>query len=331
MIKDPIEPSAISNSPTQTLSDLLDRLEISASRIGQLSSEQAFELLVGLDSAYQRMQALSPDSSSRKTADAQLKDIQSKIKKEAGRFIRDLGGAQVLQQRRAEVNPPQDREWWFLDQWLARKRQAALKRTLITGGVMVVLIAILAVLYNRFLAPDPRDVAIYSHQQSATQRMQEADFESALQEVNQGLQIAPQAPELLVLKGIAQEQLGQSAQAAVSFEAAQKGFEQREEFWLVRGQAYLMANLPEKAFADAQAALQANPQSASAYLLRGQVEEVQKKYQDAIDDYNLAYAAANQSRQTELAAIARVRIAYLTQSMGAQSLPEQGITPTPAQ
>lgn len=330
MIKDPIEPSSMPNVYPQTISDALDQLDIPASKIGLITAEEAVELLKGLDSVYARMLELEQGSQSRKTAEAQFDEIVAKLRKEARQFIRDLGGLQVLQQARAEVNPTADRPWWYLDKWLEEKRRAALKRSMVTVGIVAVILIILAVLYNRFLAPDPQESARYGYQQSATDRMINDDFEGALQEIELGLKISPRDPELLVLKGVVQEQLGQTAQAVESFRVAEEGFDHQEGFLLARAQAYLMSSQPEKVLVDVQAVIDLNPQSASAYLLRGQAHEAQQKYSEAMDDYNLAFKAADATGQTELAAMSRIYIAMLTQTMSSQIQAEPLSAPTPA-
>lgn len=330
MIMDPIEPSTMTNVYPRTISDALDRLDIPASKIGLITAEEAVELLKGLDTVHVRMLELEQGSQSRKTAEAQLNEIIAKLRKEARQFIRDLGGSQVLQQARAEVNPPADHSWWYLDKWLEEKHQAAFKRSMLTVGIVAVILIVLAALYNRFLAPDPQESARFGHQQSATDRMINNDFKGALQEIELGLKISPTNPELLVLKGVAQEQLGQTAQSAESFRVAEEGYEQKEDFLLARAQAYLIASQPEKVLADVRAVIGLNPQSASAYLLRGQAHEAQKKYNEAMDDYNLAFRAADATGRSELAAMSKIYIAMLTQTMNSQIQAEPLFTPTPA-
>jgi tetratricopeptide (TPR) repeat protein len=330
MFKEPIEPSSMSGVYPQTISDALDRLDIPASKIGLITADEALGLLNGLDTAYARTLELEPGSQSRNIAEAKLNEIVAKLRKEAGRFIRDSGGSQALQQARAEANPPPDHAWWYLDTWLEEKRQAAVKRSLITIGAVAIIFVLLAVLYNRFLAPDPQESARYGYQQSATAQMVNGEFEGALRDIDQGLKISPNDPELIVYKGVIQEQLGQPAQAAESFRDAEQGYAKREDFLLARAQAYLMAHQPEKVLADVQAVVELNPQAASAYLLRGQAHEAQQKYNDAMDDYNLAFKTADANGQTELAAMSRIYIAMLTQTMNAQIQAEPFFTPTPA-
>ena len=58
-----------------------------------------------------------------------------------------------------------------------------------------------------------------------------------------------------------------------------------------------------------------NPQSAQAYLVLGQSNEMMAKYPEAMEYYDKAYENAEKSGQTELAAITRMRKAMIMQMM----------------
>jgi tetratricopeptide (TPR) repeat protein len=326
---EPISTSTSIQPPFETIGDSLDRVEIIAGKIGMIPTEQAFELLRGMDSVYTRMQGMEPGNPSLKIYQAQFDAISGKIRKEANRFLRDLGGAQALRQAREELKPPEDHWWWYLDDWLAANRRASVKRWLIIAGLVLAGIAIFGAVYNRFLAPDPNETARYSLEQNARDLMMKGDLQGALDQVNQGLQIPPADPTLLVLKGVILDSMGQADQAEQTFKQARTAVNNTEGFYLERGQDYVQAGKVLKALADAQAAIQANPNSGSAYLLLGQVNEMQQKYQDAMDAYNKAYEVADKTNQTEIAALSRMRLAMLMQSMNSQMPGAQQVTPTP--
>jgi tetratricopeptide (TPR) repeat protein len=147
--------------------------------------------------------------------------------------------------------------------------------------------------------------------------------------VNAGLQIPPADPVLQALQGVLLEGLGQTDQAAQAFVKSKTGFQDPVEFYLARGQDYVEMNQPEKAMADAQSAIQADPASGAAYLLLGQAGEMQQNFQGAMDAYNKAYEVADSAKQPELAALARMRIAMLMQTMNSRMAPELLATPTP--
>jgi tetratricopeptide (TPR) repeat protein len=329
---DRIETSSAPESLPHTVGDDLDQLETLAGRIGMISAKQAFKILYGLDSAYSRIQEMEEDSPSRKLAETQLNDISARLHTEANQFLRNLGGAEPLRQARETVKPPKENDWWYVDVWLSDVFRSAMRRVFIYAGAAVAFLVIIVLLYNRFLAPDPKAVALYGHQQSTRDLMMSGDFKGAMKEVDQGLQVDPKDPTLLIFKGLLLEHEGQIDQANQEYAAAQQATTTREDFLLTRGEGYIMVNQPDKALADAQEAVKADPQSAPAYLLLGQVHEAQMNYQDALNDYNNAFDAAQKGNHPELAALARTRVAMLLQQMNSQITPfAPQLTPTTTQ
>lgn len=314
---------------SETLSEILDRLAILEGRIKMNTPEQALALLQGLDQASDRVQSLEDGSQSRLTAQVELDGIVARIQAQASDFIRDLGGVQSLRRARDAAQPQPEQSWWFLDTLVADGRRKALRRLLMISGVVLVLVVALGLIYQRFLAPDPRSVALYDSEQTASQALINGDLPGAMKQADQGLNTAPDDPRLLLLKGVVLEAQHNTADAEQSFSLAQKGMPNREEFLVTRGQYYAMANLPDAALADAAQAVQVNRFSAQGYLLMGQAHEMKTEYRKALDDYDLAYSAANQANQPELAAIARQHTAMLYQMMGAAASQTQtAATPT---
>ncbi len=301
-----------------SLSEDLDRLSVIAGKIGMNSAEKSLALLKGLDAAVVRMKELSEESQSRRLMETQIEEINAQLRKDAGRFIRDVGGLRAYQQARAAVHPPTENEWWYLDAFRTAKHQAELRRLAIIGGSLLVVLIVLVIVYNRFFAPDPSVVAVYGAQQSANDAIMNGNFQLALDDVNKGLQVDPRDGNLLVIKGVIQENLGQADQAAQTFAAAQQVIPTKDAFFVARGQVYLLANQLDKAYADGQAAVKINPLMTQGYLLMGQADEARQNYQRALDEYNKAFDVANQNNQSELAAVIRARMAMMMQSMNAQ-------------
>ncbi len=305
---------------SSTIGDQLDRLEVWAGKIGMNSREQAYALLRGLDDAYRGLQEIENEQS-RKVAEAQFGGIVAKMRREAGLMLRDLGGRSALAEERARVQPPGEHTWWYLDEHMDHLRKNALRRLLVTGGIIVVAVAVLAVVYQRFLAPDPQVALRYRYAQSAQDTLIQGDYAKGLAEIEQGLAISPRDPELLTLKGVLLELSGEEAAAKATFTEAAGLFERAEDFYVARGQSYAMANQPEKALADAEEAIRRNPDLAEAYLLSGQAHELLQMFQAALADYDQAYITAEATEKLQLAALARMRMAMLMQSMNIQSLP----------
>lgn len=330
-LKKVMEENRYSNTATRTVGEALDRLEVPAGKIGLNTKQQSIDLLKGLDTVYARLQEINPDSQSRRVAETQFESIVAKLETEGSRFLRDIGGAQALQSERQTVNPPREHEWWFLDELVLERQKGSVRRGLKVGGAILGALIVLVLVYNLFLAPDPKVAAVYGHQSSAQEHLMAGNAQSALEEVEQGLQVDPQDATLLITKGIIHDIQGQPDLAEESFAAALAVSASAEEFYVTRGQAYLMAQQMEKALLDAQEAVKANPNSAQAYLLSGQVYETTNRADAALTDYDKAFEAASQGNQPELAALARMRTAMLLQTMGVQSpYNEQEGTAAPA-
>lgn len=323
-------PPSINELLGGTASDDLDRIVIKVGKIGSNSVAQSLEILAALDTVSQKINALPPGVT-RRALTTELESILSKLRKEAGQFIRDTGGMNQFRAEREKVQPSKEQDWWYLDQYLQEKRSAALRRMVVTGGIAVLVIAALAILYNRFLAPDPEVAARYGFEQSAQENLMYGSLTQAYDDVEKGLAIAPQDPTLLVLKGVILEASNQAEEAKKIFSVASQQVSP-EDFRLLRGQAYIMANQLEKARVDSEEAIRLNPDTIQGYLLLGQVEETTGQFRDALDSYEKAYTNADKRKQYELAALARTRMAMLMQSMNTQITPPgwmQPETPTP--
>jgi tetratricopeptide (TPR) repeat protein len=310
-----------------TISDELDRIEIKVGKIGLNTAAQSITLLSELDSAYEKINAL-PDGETKRALTTQFDAIFAKLQKEASAFIRDAGGMNKIIEARKQVNPPEAHPWWYFDHFLYEKRTALLRRVVITGGVVIIILVVLGVLYNRFLAPDPLVAARYSYEESTRDKIMVGNLADALVDVEKGLAIDPKDPTLLVLKGVILDGLNRGTEAQSSFSKASESLS-KEDFFLLRGQAYIMANQTQKAMIDSKEAIKNNPDSVQGYLLLGQVNETIGQSKTALDNYNQAYEIADKLKQYELAAMARTRMAMLMQSMNAQITPPAWmLTPT---
>lgn len=201
-------PSPDNLSASETVGVELDRLEVLEGRIKMNTPQQALALLHGLDHVHGRIQSMEEGTQSLRIAQTQFDGIVAGMQRQASSFIGDLGGVQVLREARAEIHPSMDQTWWYLDTLLAEKRKKALRRSLTIVGLIVVVLVILGVVYQRFLAPDPKSVALYNSEQSASQFLINGDLPSALKQVDQGLSAVPGDPHLLILKGVIQQAQG---------------------------------------------------------------------------------------------------------------------------
>jgi Flp pilus assembly protein TadD len=307
---------------TGSIGSALDRLETLAGRLGMNNREQSIALLDGLDSVYSRMTDLG-NTASHGSLVSQFKGITDRLRTEGRQFIRDIGGVQALQELRALRKPPQEYDWWYVDEFLVDRRKASLRRSGITLGIVVTVLVVLATVYQLFLAPAPEVAARYRHEQTARDQLMAQEYDLALAEINQGLSYAPPDPTLMILKGVILHAKGDLEQAEVVFNEAAQSELTNEEFLLSRGQSYLLAGMFTEAQVDTAAAIQQNPVSAQAYLLNGQIYEMQKDFQLALENYETSAQLAEQANQPELTALARTRMAFLMQVINNTSLMEE--------
>jgi tetratricopeptide (TPR) repeat protein len=303
-----------------SISDELDRIEVFVGKIGMNRPEQATEILYRLDAVMTALRSLENEVSI-KQAEGQLEGILARLRREASLFLRDLGGANKLRAEREKASPPEENWWWWLDEFVVTRRKASARRSLITFGILAGVLAVLAVVYQLFLAPPPEVAARYMHEQSARDRMMSGELDTALDEVEQGLSYVPGDPTLLTLRGVVLESQGDLQGAERDFAAAEQGIGSREDFLTLRGQAYLMIDDTDRALVDAEESVQINPDLARGYLLIGQVNETKGFFAEALASYERAYEAAEKAGQTEMAALSRTRIAMMMQMWNAQISP----------
>jgi hypothetical protein len=310
---------------SKSLDDLLDLIEVDLSHIGQGHPENARKTLLKMDVAYHKIQDVLRAGRPVTGPVTQLEYLTVSLERNAGAFLRDAGGRESLAAWRAAQSPEPQQRWYFLDQTYRQRMQGSLRKTgVILGGVMLVLF-ILVGLYQRFLAPDPVVSAKYSHQMNAEQALMLNEPERALVEVNQALALGGEDPDLIVLRGVIESVLGQTAQSAADFALAETKMADRETFLLMRSEVWMRAGLPDQGLQDAAEVVQNNPSSAQGFFYIGRANELMKNYKIAIDAYNQASLLAEAQGKTELNATIRVVMAMLIQSVP----PQFGPTPQP--
>jgi tetratricopeptide (TPR) repeat protein len=218
----------------------------------------------------------------------------------------------VLREARQARQPDPENWWWFVDQLVANRRRDRVLRLLRLGAGAAVVLLLLFVLYQRFLAPDPATRERLIHQHNAENLALQQDVVGALSEVEQALAVAPDEPELVVLKGVLQRELGQ--------DSASEG---REDFLLARARASLLAGQPEAAVADAQEAVELNPQLAIGYVLMGRAHEQMAEHMEAIFAYEQAIDLAEEQGNYQLAGTTRISVGILMQGLQAQPVEGQ--------
>jgi tetratricopeptide (TPR) repeat protein len=301
-------------TPADEVRNLLAQLEAKIARLGRGQEPEAQTILDLFDAIAARLAELHAGGQVLRAEEARWEAASAAFRRKAGAFLRALGGSGALAEARVARQPEPAAWWWFIDQWLADKRRAQLRRLALGAAVAVAVLALLGALYQRFLAPDPATRERLRHEQAADSLTMDGNLAGALAEVDQALGYAPGDATLLTQKGVLQQKLGQFV-AQETFAAAEKAAGSREAFLITRAQMYLRVAYSQAMLADAQEVVAANPQSAPGYLLLGQANELLGNGQDAIAAYEKSSRLADAQNNPQLAAIARMNLATLLQQI----------------
>ncbi len=298
-------------TPADELRELLQRLEGRQVKLKQLPAESALSVLHDLDrveTLFAQVQEAGLDSEPER---GRFQTIQRQLQKQAGTLLKALGGPAALSVHRPSPPPSPERWWWFIDAQVARQQRQRLRRLAITAGVIVLLVGGVYLIFQTVLAPSPEAVARLEAENNAFLAVEAGNNEQALVELEQGLTKVPNDPELLLIKGLVEERLGDSTAAARSLAQAETGMNNPLVFNLTRGQLYVQFNQLPQAETAVRAALKIDENSARAWLLLGQVLEGQSQRAEALAAYEKAGNLAQANNEDEIFVMTRMALARL--------------------
>jgi tetratricopeptide (TPR) repeat protein len=318
MVKSPFYVDERPLTRADELRDQLNELEGRIGRLGHGMGQEALTIPPLFDAVTATLASFQEDGQAMRAEVARLQAVSAGLRRKSVVFLREIGGAGVLRDVRRVHQPDPANWWWFLDDLLSDRRRARFRQLLRLAGIVAAILILLTALYQRFLAPDPATLARLEHRRTAERLISEGDLVGALKEVEQALLIAPNDPDLTILRGTLQQELGQRTMAEETFAVAEAIVGDRGRFLLARGQAYLLLNQLPNALADAEAVIALDPESASGFMLLGHTNELLGDYSAAIVAYDQAAALAELQGDFQLAGTARVSMGFLMQRLRAQ-------------
>jgi cytochrome c-type biogenesis protein CcmH/NrfG len=302
----------------KSVSESLDQLEVDVTKLGQGFGVKAEEILYGLDAIRARLDELETQGRTAKSEEAQFEFVANTLKNNSRAFLKEIGGTKAMIVLRSKSQPDRKAWWWFLDEIRSNELKATLKRRLIWLGGIIAVLVILYLGYQRFLAPSPATQAALTYENEIENSLISGDLTGALNQANQGLAIAPEDVTLLILKGITQIKLGQTADGTQTLAQAEKLIGNQESYLLQRALIYIRSGDFKSALSDAQAVIAINPQSAEGYFYEGMAYQNQNESQNAYNAFDTAQKLADSQGKTALVATIRLDMGLLLQSMGAQ-------------
>jgi len=306
----------------------LDRLDILVSKLEPMTGKGALAILFEMDAIGAELEELRRSGASLKAEESQFETAGAGLKKQAGTFLRAVGGVNAFQEERSHRSPTRSEWWWYVDELFQQQRISSIKRIVTILVIAAVVVAALVVVYQKFLAPGPEVVARYDALQQSTNLAGQGKYAEALAAVQTGLAAVPDDPELLLMEGVLYDAQGNQEQASAIFTQARQKIGNGENFYLARCQDYLSLGKNEEALADAQTALAVNPDSAAGYFFLGSAQEALKQVAAALASYQKAAELADAQGLTSLMGEIKLRMGYLMQAAGA-GLPVVTVTPTP--
>lgn len=314
---------------SRNLNDLLDTIENKLGRLSFGLGSDAFSILEDLDAAKKRLDQANLQGTDTRAETAQFESICAALRKDAGQFLRQVGGPGGLAAQRAKANPPEDHWWWYLDEVFVQSRKQSLLTGVRTLMIAAVVIGVAVLIYRLFLTPDPKVIAVMNAQQSIERNFAENDLDQALIEVDKGLEAVPDSAELLIYKAAILEEMGNTEDSDTIYAQAQSIIKNPEIFALSRAQVYLMMNKPTAASSLLEQYILEDSMSAKAFLLLGTAYEAQNDQLRAIDAYERASTVGNETEDSATVAQARIKLAMLMQSFGLPHIETGTPGPTP--
>lgn len=298
-------------TPAERVREALDDAERLIPRLRKSGSE-ALELPRLFDQIATALEGLEQNGVDIRAEYTRFKNVQERLRSCRVRFLREAGTA--YQEARMAVQPDRARWWWYIDEIVAQERKQRVRRLLIGGGIAILVLAIAWVIYDRFIAPPPNVRQAYHRSSTGERLVTEGDLRGALAEFEQVVVLTPDDPNGWVWLGVIHTLLGESQQAEAAFQQARSLYGTEYDFLVNRSMAYVSAGDLDRARADIEQAIWEEPEAALGYYVRANIEDQQGNCMTAIADLERASELAQAAGNTQLDAVVRVQLAYVTQS-----------------
>ena len=315
------------NGPLDELRRLIEKADSRLGGMERASADDAVALLRMFDEMDTLHTTLSADEVDLRAEDSRLDTMQLILRRKAGIVLRLLGqkgGIAALRKARA---PAHERWWWYLDEYVAAQRKQTLRSLARTGVVLVVLFAVAAAIYQTWFKPDPAVIARMNYTSDAQRAVEAGKLDLALQGIEKGVAQFPNEGEIQIWHGVILSLMKRTQEADAAFQSARQLYPDETTYLIARTTVRTQANDIDAANADALAAVKLSPDNAQAFLVLGGTYELKGDVQKASQSYSTAANLAAAAKQTDLEAMAKVRLAMLMQS--APPMPISTPQPTP--
>lgn len=324
MIKVPQSPES---GPLDQLRRLIEQADSCLGGLERSSTSDALSLLGMLDQIDSLHSELAEKDVDLRAESTRIETILLTLRRKAGvvlRLLRQRGGIAAV---RAPLSPPHERWWWYLDQYVAQQHRQTLRGLARTGVILLVLLAVATLAYRTVLRPDPTVIAHMGYVQDAQRSIDQGDLNAALQATDKGLAQFPDDGEILLWRGTILTLMKRPQEADAAFNAARSAYPDEATYLVNRATVRTQANDIDGAYVDALAATQRAPDSAQAFLVLGGAQELRGERQQAAQSYSTAATLAASKKDSQLEAMAKVRMAMMMQAAPMPGFPTPQPTP----
>lgn len=281
-------------------------------------------LLLLFDQIDQRLASLGESGMDLRSEQTRWESLQSRLQGRPGVIARaasSIGGLAKLR----TVHSPASGFWWRLDEVYATQVRRSIQRALITVVIILVVVVGGWQLVNYIFPPDPTAVLLLQSGNQIDEYVSKGDLKSALAVVDQTLQQAPDAPEMLVWSIVLSEKLNDQERSTRDLARSKELFSDRwPQFLTMLGNQRFQLGDLAGAGQNANEALAIDDKDPQVYLLLASIAEAKGDAATAIDYFQKTYDLAADNPQLQV--IARYRMGQLMQS--APMLPTSSDEPT---
>jgi Tfp pilus assembly protein PilF len=230
-------------------------------------------------------------------------------------LLRAWSDPKPLRERRSEIGPDRGHWWWYIDEQVAQRRRHQVTRTVAAVVAVVAVVALAVWTFNRLFPVDPVVKALQQYQFAAQTAMQEGDYSTAREQVEQALQLRGDDIELNLMLAALAEKLDDPETAGMAWQEARSGLPDEANFLAQQARSYLQVDEVDKARESAEAAVALDPELALAHFFLGTAYELSGDFPAALESYQLAADLA-MNENPQLVVLARTRMASLLQQQG---------------
>lgn len=309
------------DSPADRLRTELKLLEDRAVTLPKQNKKSLVDYLTHMDKCAELFSQLNKIKGTNTVAEQGRWDtVQKHFFRRAKIFYHTLGGKSALIALRPKTARADSNPWWFLNDFVAVQRAKARKRAFIISGIMGAIIAVLIILFNTVLKPDPAVIAKTRHFDAALEALtQKQGYAAALNEIDQALVALPNDTDSLVFKGELLLKLGRNAEAESVFSQATALSTTPDAIPLARGSILFQMGDIDGSLVQTQRVLEINPDSAEGWFLAGQIYLQQKKSGNAYNAFSRAADLAFAQENDTLYTMAKMNMVYITPNDGGNS------------